>query len=173
MTAAVAVAAGTRGAPGPRALGLTLIAIGKLIKVTLLLFAGIAALAMAHGGAPQTLAHWAEHVHVSPANRHVHALVAKVAGISPRHLEELGVGSFVYAAVFAVEGTGLWLQKTWAEYLTLVVTVSFIPLEGHEVLAHVTALRVLTLLLNVAALVYLVLRLRAARATARHDSALR
>ncbi|MDB4943973.1 MAG: hypothetical protein JWP97_3507 [Labilithrix sp.] len=144
---------------GDRALGVTLIAIGKLIKVTLLVVAGVAALVMAHRDAPQTLGHWAILAHVSPGNHHLHQLIAKVAGISTHHLEALGVGSFVYAAVFATEGLGLWLQKKWAEYLTVVVTLSFIPIEIYEIAHHVSALRVTTLLLNIAALVYLVVRL--------------
>ena len=41
----------------------------------------------------------------------------------------------VYAVVEGVEAVGLWRERRWAEYLTLVVTASLLPLEIYE-LAH-------------------------------------
>ena len=41
----------------------------------------------------------------------------------------------VIAVVFATEGIGLWMQKRWAEWLTVIITASLIPLEVWE-LAH-------------------------------------
>ena len=73
---------------------------------------------------------------------------------------ELGIVAFLYAVVFLVEGTGLWLQRRWAEYLTIVVTASLIPFEIHELMQGVTVARVATLVVNVAVLVYLIVRLR-------------
>lgn len=152
-----------------RALGLTLIAIGKLIKVTLLVVAGVAALWFAHGHGQLESA--SALTSVSPGNHHLHQLIARVAGVSTRHLELLGVGSFVYAAVFAVEGIGLWLQKKWAEYLTVLVTLSFIPLEIYEIVQHMSPIKIVTLVLNCAALVYLVVRLVGERAHGRLGTA--
>ena len=42
--------------------------------------------------------------------------------------------TFAYSALFLVEGTGLFFEKRWAEYLTIVATVSFIPVEIYELL---------------------------------------
>ena len=154
-----------------RALGLTLIAIGKLIKVTLLVVAGVAALWFAHGRGELNPA--AALTSASPGNHELHRLIAHVAGISTKHLELLGVGSFVYAAVFATEGIGLWLQKKWAEYLTVLVTLSFIPLEIYEIVQHMSAIKIATLVLNIAALAYLVVRLMGERGHAQLGSASR
>jgi uncharacterized membrane protein (DUF2068 family) len=148
---------------GDRSVGLTLIAIGKLIKVSLLLATGVAALTMAHRDPPATLIHWADVVGVDTGNRWLYELITKVAGASAKQLEELGVGSFVYAAVFSVEGVGLWMQKKWAEYVTVIVTMSFLPLEIYEVAHHFSAAKVVTLVLNVAVVVYLVVRLMGER----------
>ncbi len=157
---------------GRRAVGLTLIAIGKLIKVVLLLSAGVAALFMAHDP-PHALLRLAHDLGVDAGNRWLHLVIAKAAGHSTHQLREIGVGSFVYAAVFAVEGSGLWLQKHWAEYLTLIITISFVPLEIYEIVHRFSAVKVVTLGLNLAALAYLIVRLAARRAHALHGSASR
>lgn len=155
---------------GRRAVGLTLIALGKLIKVTLLVSAGVAALTMAHDP-PHSLQHWAHVVGVDAGNHWLHLLISKASGLSTHQLHALGVGSFVYAAIFAVEGVGLWLQKRWAEYLTVIVTLSFVPLEIYEIAHRFSAIKLATLGLNLAAVAYLVGLLLARRARAPLGSA--
>ena len=70
-----------------------------------------------------------------------------------------GFGSIAYALVFSIEGVGLWLEKTWAEYLTVVVTLSFIPFEIHELAEGFNIGKVIGLAINLVILVYLVVRL--------------
>ena len=66
----------------------------------------------------------------------------------------------VYGLVQVVEGVGLWLLKRWGEYLTVVATAAFVPLEVYEVVERVTVLRLAALVVNVAAVVYLLLSKR-------------
>ena len=143
-----------------RPLGHTLIAVGKVCKAVLLLTVGCLTLAMAGKDPPSMLMHWADALRIDPGSRHLHHLIAKVAGITPQKLEAIGVGTFVYAALFLVEAVGLWLQKRWAEILTIVITISFIPLEIYEIAHHASIGKIVTLVLNVAVVVYLVLRVR-------------
>jgi len=75
----------------------------------------------------------------------------------------LAVGTFVYAAVFLVEGTGLLLRKRWAEYLTTIVTASFVPFELYEMAHTPSVLKAAGIALNVAIVVYLIVRLRQKR----------
>jgi hypothetical protein len=49
----------------------------------------------------------------------------------------------------------LLLRKRWAEYVTLAVTASFIPLELYEILRHPDAIRVAIGLVNVTIVWYL------------------
>jgi len=44
----------------------------------------------------------------------------------------------------------------WAEYITLILTASFLPWEIIEILRHITWIRVLLLLVNVAVVIFLV-----------------
>jgi uncharacterized membrane protein (DUF2068 family) len=61
--------------------------------------------------------------------------------------------------VFSAEGVGLWFEKTWAEYLTVIVTLSFIPFEAYELAQGFNVGKVIGLAINLVILVYLVVRL--------------
>jgi uncharacterized membrane protein (DUF2068 family) len=76
--------------------------------------------------------------------------------VRPKEAVELGIGALAYAAVFLVEGVGLLLRKRWAEWLTVGVTASFIPVEVYEMVEHFGAGKVITVALNVAIVAYLI-----------------
>jgi uncharacterized membrane protein (DUF2068 family) len=61
----------------------------------------------------------------------------------------------VYAAVEGLEAWGLWYQKRWAEYLTLIVTASLLPLEVYELAHRLSPFKVLAFVINVAVVAYL------------------
>lgn len=65
-----------------------------------------------------------------------------------------------YAALQLVEGTGLWLLKRWGEYFATVATSIFLPIEIYELTERVTVTRVVALVINVAAVLYLLLSKR-------------
>ncbi|HEY2636632.1 MAG TPA: DUF2127 domain-containing protein [Solirubrobacteraceae bacterium] len=75
-------------------------------------------------------------------------------------LRLFGAVVLVYAAVEGVEAVGLWFEKRWAEYLTLIVTASLLPLEVVEMLHHFTPTKVVAFVINVAVVVYLLLAKR-------------
>jgi uncharacterized membrane protein (DUF2068 family) len=56
------------------------------------------------------------------------------SGLSAERVHQVRLITLTYAAVFAVEGTGLWLQRRWAEWLTVVITASLVPLELWELI---------------------------------------
>jgi len=76
--------------------------------------------------------------------------VDAILSLDTRRLEALSAGMFVYAGMFLVEGVGLMLGRRWAEYFTVVVTASFVPLEIYEIVRPPTAIRVAALLVNLA-----------------------
>ena len=76
-------------------------------------------------------------------------LLAAVEG-GDRKLKELSTTAFLYAALRPTEDVGLWFRRRWAEYFTVIVTGSFIPLEVHELVRRVTVTRVSVLSINVA-----------------------
>ncbi|WP_228431099.1 DUF2127 domain-containing protein [Baekduia soli] len=83
--------------------------------------------------------------------------------------------ALVYASVEGLEAVGLWWGRRWAEYLTLVVTASLLPLEVYELSQHVTAFKIVAFVVNVAVVAYLLYakRLFGIRGGAAADEALR
>ena len=71
-----------------------------------------------------------------------------------------GLVSLGYAGMLLVEGIGLWLEFTWAAYLTVVSTSLLLPFELYEVIEQVSMLRIGVLLLNLVIVLYLVSQLR-------------
>jgi len=139
---------------------ITLIGAFKLAKALLLVAVGIGALSAVHGD----VSHWVAAVRVDPNNRYIERALALAQ--DPKKLHELGVGTFIYAALFAVEGFGLLAHKRWAEYVTIVITTSFIPLEIYELVEHRSPAKLVVLIANVAIVAYLVVRV--ARGHRRH-----
>lgn len=70
-------------------------------------------------------------------------------------LHLVGLALAAYAVLEGVEAVGLWLQKRWAEYLTLVATTLLLPLEIWELSRSVSVLKVTALIVNLAVIAYL------------------
>jgi len=66
--------------------------------------------------------------HLDPENKWVDWTLDKASMLSP-HLAFFGWTAFFYAALFAVEGFGLFMRKHWAEYMVVIVTGSLLPWE--------------------------------------------
>ena len=84
----------------------------------------------------------------------------RLFAVSIRNLYLVGAVIAAYAVLEGVEAIGLWLGRRWAEYLTFVATVVFVPYEIYELTKSVTALKILTLVINLAIVVYLLVSKR-------------
>lgn len=139
---------------------LLLIALFKLIKGAALIAVGIGAVKLLHHDVAETVTHWIDLLRIDPDNRLIHGLLTRVLRVSPNQLKALSAGTFVYAGLLLTEGTGLLLRKRWAEYFTIITTGALIPLELYEMSRHLTAGKVVVLLVNAAIVAYLVVRVR-------------
>ncbi len=61
-----------------------------------------------------------------------------------------------YAVLEGVEAIGLWRERRWAEYLTVVATALLIPIEIRELIKEVTAFRIGALIVNLAVVIFLI-----------------
>jgi uncharacterized membrane protein (DUF2068 family) len=94
-----------------------------------------------------------------PVNPSHHGIVHDLQRLFAVHTSNLyliGTGVAAYALMEGVEAAGLWSGKRWAEYLTFIATIIFIPYEIDELAKGVSALKLITFLLNLAIAVYLV-----------------
>jgi uncharacterized membrane protein (DUF2068 family) len=144
--------------------GIWLIAAFKLFKGFVLLAVGIGVLKILHGDVAAQVARWADIFRVDPNNRYLHRLLARLLTLDARKLREFSVGTFFYSGLLLTEGTGLALRKRWAEYITIISTGCFLPLEIYELIKRLSWPRIVVLILNVAVVIYLVVEVRRNRA---------
>lgn len=67
----------------------------------------------------------------------------------------IAIGLIAYALIELIEAIGLWSMKRWGEYFAVVATSAFLPLEIYELTEKVTALRLLAVLINIVAVLWL------------------
>lgn len=127
----------------------------KLLQALLFISLGIGALRLLHKDLMDLAEHFILAMRFNPEGRFVNLFLDKVALIDPHRLRQISAVVFAIAALDIIEGTGLVLEKVWAEYVTLVLTASFLPLEFFEILRHATWIRVILLVINLAVVVYL------------------
>ena len=139
---------------------LRLIALYKIVKVLLLLLVAYGELRMRDASLVAKLLSWAEAKPYGLEHQMVSRLVEWFSGLSSSRAAALRLVTLGYAAIFAVEGVGLWMQKRWAEWLTVVITASLVPLETWEMFSRPTIGKLAILLGNVAIVAYLVWHVR-------------
>jgi uncharacterized membrane protein (DUF2068 family) len=137
---------------------ITAIGLFKLIKAAVLVTLGIAGLAKDPSDLAHRIRHLASWMGISPGGHALAHVLGKLSAFDDHKARQLAVGSLCYAAVFLVEGIGLLCRRRWAEWLTVAVTASFIPIEIYEAVEHFGAGKIVALVLNVAILGYLLWR---------------
>lgn len=141
------------------AVGIVLIGACKFASGLLFAAAGFGIFHYLHRDLREVVERFVTLIHLDPNARLVQGAVAKVSGIDQRHLRELGLGTFFYAVLHLVEGTGLMLRRRWAECLTIVSTGSLIPVEGYVALKRMNLPKILVLLINIGFVIYLLVKL--------------
>ena len=149
---------------------LPVIAVERVLRALVLVAVGLILLTHAHADWADLARRFAEQVGLDPARNETGRLISRLGGFTARRAQRYGAIALGYGALEAVEGYGLLRRRPWGEYLTVVSTaLLFIP-EVQELFKHPTALKVGALVLNVAIVVYLVIRLIRRRTTDRSDT---
>jgi uncharacterized membrane protein (DUF2068 family) len=141
----------------PRHYWLTAIAVYKLLQAAIFIAIGVGALHLLrfHIDADDFLADIADRLRFNPEARFVHFLLDKASLVDDPILRRIGAAAFCYAALSLAEGIGLYLEKTWGEILTLLITASFLPWELVELVRRLTWVRVSLFAVNLAVFFYL------------------
>jgi uncharacterized membrane protein (DUF2068 family) len=136
--------------------GLRVIAVYKGIKTIGLIIAAMVAFGLRREEAFDHLIQVLEHLSLTDTSGLRWHLVDMLVEMGPSKFIAIGIVALVYAAIFATEGTGLWLRKHWAEWFTVIATGSLIPVEAYEVFYRFSWLKVAALIANIAIVIYLV-----------------
>lgn len=134
---------------------LLLIAVYKSLQALLFIAIGVGALHMLHRDIADDLALLADHLRFNPESRFVNFVLDKASLVDDPLLRRIGAAAFSYAGISMAEGIGLYLEKAWGEYLTLIITASFLPWEVFEIFHKITLFRSSLLVINALVLFYL------------------
>lgn len=143
------------------------IAIYKLVKMTALLLVAAAAFGLVREARFDAFTQWLLQLPMHHGHGLLVSMVDRAIELGPHKFIAVGAAACVYAGVFALEGYGLWRERRWAEYLTVIVTASLLPFEIFEVVRHYSWLKLATLGTNGFIVVYLIRVLHRPRAGVR------
>ena len=136
-------------------MGLLFIAGYAFLKSLLFLVVGIGAIHFLHKDISDQLLEWVHELRVDPTSHVINTLVEHASSITHTQLRDFSIVVFIYAGLNMLEAVGLYLEKVWAEYLTLIITGSFLPLELFELVHRQTIFRACLLVANLLVFIYL------------------
>ena len=132
-----------------------MIAAFKLGQALLFIAVGVGALCLLHKDLGDILLRFAYHLRFNPESRFVNFVLDRASIVNDKLLRRFSIALFAYASLGIAEGIGLYLEKAWGEYLTLLITASFLPWEIFEVVHKLNLMRATLLVLNLLVFFYL------------------
>ncbi|MGC1388495.1 MAG: DUF2127 domain-containing protein [Steroidobacteraceae bacterium] len=149
------MATGEEPAAAPRFGVLRTIALYKLLKVSLLLLVAYGELRLHDASLSAKVLSWLAARPSGLEHDVVKRVLQWISGLSESRMHALRFVTLAYAAVFAVEGIGLWMRRRWAEWMTTIITASLIPLEVWELIRNPNIGAAAVLAANIAIVAYL------------------
>jgi uncharacterized membrane protein (DUF2068 family) len=143
---------------GPRTLAL--IAAFKFVKSAFLVVLAILLFRLRHPETIEAFAHWVATLQITTGHELVARAINGLLGIDTHTIALFGTIALVYAMLYLIEGYGLWENRTWAKYMTVISTCLFIPVELWEMYRRFTPMKVAALIVNILIVAYLVWLLR-------------
>jgi uncharacterized membrane protein (DUF2068 family) len=135
----------------------------KLLEALFFFLVGIGAFHLVHRDLEDEALKLAGRLRIDPDGRLVTWVLDHINVVTSHRLKQIGFATFFYAGVRIVEGWGLVMEKVWAEYLVVGVTIAFLPWELYEIARRPDWIRVAILLINLGVLAYLIWWLRRVR----------
>jgi uncharacterized membrane protein (DUF2068 family) len=143
--------------------GLLMIGVFKLLEAAFFFLVGIGAFHLIHRDLEDEVLRFAARLRIDPDGRLVGWVLDHLDKVTAHRLRQIGFATFFYAGLRIAEGWGLVLEKVWAEWLVIGVTVAFLPWEVYEIARRPDWIRVGLLLANLAVLTYLIWWMRRTR----------
>jgi len=116
---------------------LKLIALFKIAKGMLVLALGFSLIVLnSRTHWMDAISDWADDELLVVHSKTLHYLLNQLQNaLAGGHLRGTGLVALFYSAVLFTEGTGVYLQQRWAEFLMILATAALIPFEAHHLWA--------------------------------------
>lgn len=137
-----------------------LIALERLVRGVVLIVAGAYLLTHLGSDFGRIADRAMRAVELDPRRPFFHRIINRLHRLHAGTLVITGIAATLYGALELVEGIGLWLDKLWAEYLTVIATSLLIPLELFELARKPSLFKAVGIAVNLAIVAYLAVRLR-------------
>ncbi len=134
-----------------------------LLKAALFLIGGLAIGRFIENEGVTLIMAVADWLHIKPEWQPLVRMVHGLSSIDLRSLQLLDLACFVYATLYLIQGIGLWFDRWWAEWLTVIMTSLLIPFEIYELMHQPRISVAVVLALNLVVVGYLIRRLRQRR----------
>jgi uncharacterized membrane protein (DUF2068 family) len=135
--------------------GLKIVAAFEATKGLLILLAGFGILSLIHQDAQQVAEDIVRHFHLNPASRYPRIFLQVAGNVSDTQLWLMAGFALAYASIRLIEGYGLWHERRWAEWLAVVSSGLYVPVEVYELLLGASWGKVGTLVINLFIVVYM------------------
>ena len=139
-------------------IGLRAIIVLKTFYGVLFFLVGLGVFALINKDISDLAEQAADSLGVDPENRYLLLLLEWLTGVSPQQIATVGLGTVLYSSLLLTMAWGLHLRYVWAEWLTIVATGFFIPIEVYEVTRTPRFVYCLVLGINILVVWYLVRR---------------
>ena len=136
--------------------GLFVIGIFKLVKAVFFVGVSLGALHFIHHDLTDTLDRILREMHFDPEHGVVDLIMDKVALVTHHKLRLISMGSVLYAGLCCTEAYGLLRRRVWAEFVTLWLSVSFLPWEMYEIVHEPNLWHGIIIAVNLLVVAYLV-----------------
>jgi uncharacterized membrane protein (DUF2068 family) len=146
--------------PPRRRLVLRLIAVERAVRGLLLTAAGVYLLFHLKSDLGRLAQRAIRAIELDPRRPFFHRIVAYLHHLHASELRVAAVIAIGYGVLELTEGTGLWLDQLWAEYLTVIATSFFIPFEVYELVRRPSMWKAAGVVVNIAIVLYLAWSLR-------------
>jgi uncharacterized membrane protein (DUF2068 family) len=140
--------------------GVRLIILDRFIKAVALLVGGVALIVVTETGGIREIAERVQDQLNLDSGRHLWLrltglILQRFASLSRATEVAIAIAAILYGLLEVLEGVGLLLRRRWAEYLVLLATCAFLPVEIEELVRRSTVLKTLAFMVNIAIIFYL------------------
>ena len=140
------------------------VALLEALKGAIVIGAGFGLLALLHHDVRQLAIALVTRLHIDPQRHDTGVFLNAAAQLTDARLWGLAALAFAYSALRFAEAYGLWRARRWGVWLGAAGGAIYVPVELYELWHKPGPLKVATLALNVAIVVYLVRKLYRPRA---------
>jgi uncharacterized membrane protein (DUF2068 family) len=128
------------------------VAIFETTKAAIVLLLGCGLFHFMNENLDEVAERFVQVLHVNPEGKLSNLFFKLASHFSDRNLWVLALGALAYASVRLTEAYGLWREREWAQWFSLLSTALYLPPELYWMLHHPSWLRCAVLVSNIAIL---------------------